>query len=91
MLLGTEILQRYKMFCFQGNKVQAKKTKLKNIMDEIISYDDKIKDTQDTYSRKIQAEQNRDQDINLAQQQKCKLENDLSRMIDEIGSGSQLA
>lgn len=56
-------------------------------MNEILSSENKIKEAENTCSRKIQTEQNRDQDINLAQQQKCKLENDFSLMIDEIGSG----
>jgi len=56
-------------------------------MNEILNCENKIKETEDTCSRRIQVEQTRDQDINLAQQQKCKLENDFSLMIDEIGSG----
>lgn len=62
--------------------------KLRNCMDEILSCENKIKETENICSRKIQTEQTRDQDINLVQQQKCKLENDFSLMIDKIGSGS---
>jgi len=56
-------------------------------MNEILSSENKIKDVEDTCSRKIQTEQTRDQDINLAQQQKSKLENDFSLTIEEMGSG----
>jgi len=56
-------------------------------MNDILNCEKRIKEAEDTCSRKIQAEQTRDQDIKLAQQQKCKLENDFSLMIDKIGSG----
>jgi len=56
-------------------------------MNEILNCENKIKETENTCSRRIQVEETRDQDINLAQQQKCKLENDFSLMVDEIGSG----
>lgn len=56
-------------------------------MNEILNSENKIKEAENTCSRKIQTEQNRDQDIKLAQQQKSKLENDFSLMIEEIGSG----
>lgn len=56
-------------------------------MDEILSIETKIKDVENACLRRIQVEQTRDQDINLRQQKKCKLENDLSLMINEIGSG----
>lgn len=59
-------------------------------MDGILSCESKVKEEEDTCSRKIQAEQTRDQDINLAQQQKCKLENDFALTIDEMGSGLKL-
>ncbi|XP_071557366.1 structural maintenance of chromosomes protein 5 [Temnothorax nylanderi] len=73
-----------------NNKVQAKNTKLRNIMNDILSCENKIKEVENTCSRKIQAEQTRDQDIKLAQQQKSKLENDFSLMIEEIGSEESL-
>lgn len=62
-------------------------TKLKNVLDEILNCENRIKESENTCSYKIQAEQNRDQDIKLAQQQKNKLENDFSLMINEIGTG----
>lgn len=56
-------------------------------MDDILSCENKIKNAEDTCSRKIQTEQTRDQDIKLAQNQKSKLENDFALTIDEVGSG----
>lgn len=56
-------------------------------MTKILQIENEIKEIENECSRKIQAEQNRDQDINLAQQQKSKLDNDLSLMIKDIGSG----
>lgn len=56
-------------------------------MTKILQIESEIKDIEDECSRRIQAEQNRDQDIHLAQQQKSKLDNDLSLMIKDIGSG----
>lgn len=56
-------------------------------MSKIFQIENEIKEVENECSRKIQAEQNRDQDINLAQQQKSKLDNDLSLMIKDIGSG----
>lgn len=73
---------------FQNNKVNAKNAKLKNIMNEILNSENSIKDAEDIRSRKIQAEQTRDQDIKFAQQQKSKLENDFSLTINEMGSGN---
>ncbi|RLU20141.1 hypothetical protein DMN91_006747 [Ooceraea biroi] len=73
-----------------NNKVYAKNTKVKNMMNNILTCENRIKESENTCSRRIQVEQNRDQDINLAQQQKCKLENDLFLMIDDIGSEESL-
>lgn len=56
-------------------------------MDKILDCENNIKEIEDVCSRRIQAEERRDHDINLAQQQKCKLENDFSLMINEMGSG----
>lgn len=58
------------------------------MINEILSYENRIKESENTCSRRIQVEENRDQEINLAQQQKSKLENDFSLMINEIGTGS---
>lgn len=72
---------------FQNNEVSAKNKKLRTIMSHILNSEGKIKEAENTCSRRIQAEQSRDQDINHAQQQKCKLENDFSLVIKELGSG----
>lgn len=56
-------------------------------MDKILNTEGKIKEVEDTCLRRIQVEETRDQDINLLQQKKSKLENDLSLMIEKIESG----
>lgn len=73
-----------------NREVQAKSTKLRNVMNQILCSINKIKDAENTCSRNIQAEQTRDQEINLAQQQKCKLENDFSLTVAEMGSEESL-
>jgi len=72
---------------FQSNKVKAKNAKSKGIMDEIFGCENQIKEIENVCSRRIQTEQSRDQEINFAQQQKSKLENDFSLIIEEIKSG----
>ncbi|XP_050458298.1 structural maintenance of chromosomes protein 5 [Cataglyphis hispanica] len=73
-----------------NNKVNAKNMKLKSVINEILSCENRIKESENTCSRRIQTEENRDQDIKLAQQQKSKLENDFSLMINEIGTEESL-
>ncbi|XP_072759051.1 structural maintenance of chromosomes protein 5 [Anoplolepis gracilipes] len=73
-----------------SNEVNAKNKKLKTIINEILSYENRIKESENTCSRRIQTEQTRDQDIKLAQQQKSKLENDFSLMVNEIGTEESL-
>ncbi|XP_025994604.1 structural maintenance of chromosomes protein 5 [Solenopsis invicta] len=73
-----------------NKKVEAKNTKSRNLINEILQCENRIKDAENTCSRKIQMEQNRDQEINLAQQQKSKLENDFALTIEEFGSEESL-
>ncbi|XP_011880783.1 PREDICTED: structural maintenance of chromosomes protein 5 [Vollenhovia emeryi] len=73
-----------------NNKVHAKNTNLKNILNDILAYENKIKETEEICSRKIQSEESREQDIKRAEQQKCKLENDFSLTIEEVGSEESL-
>ncbi|XP_067207450.1 structural maintenance of chromosomes protein 5 [Linepithema humile] len=73
-----------------NNKVKEKNAKSRSIMDEILGCDNKIKEAESTCLRRIHTEENRDRDIHLAQQQKSKLENDFSLMINEIGSEETL-
>lgn len=80
-------INNFKNAHFQNNKVNAKNTKLKAVINEILSCENRIKESENTCSCRIQAEQNRDRDIKLAQQQKSKLENDFSLMINETGTG----
>ncbi|KMQ84018.1 structural maintenance of chromosomes protein 5-like protein, partial [Lasius niger] len=84
--MKSDIITLKKSLNDHNNKVSAKNTKLKSIINEILSYENRIKESENTCSHRIQAEENRDQDINLAQQQKSKLENDFSLMINEIGT-----
>ncbi|XP_014480265.1 PREDICTED: structural maintenance of chromosomes protein 5 [Dinoponera quadriceps] len=73
-----------------NDRVQAENTKLRSIMMEILNTEEKIKEAENTCSRRIQVEQTRNENINLLKQKKCKLENDLSLMINEIGSEESL-
>lgn len=61
--------------------------KLRNMIDEVFGCETRIKEAENKCLRKIQMEENRDQEINCAQQQKSKLENDLSLAINKIGLG----
>ncbi|EFN85556.1 structural maintenance of chromosomes protein 5 [Harpegnathos saltator] len=73
-----------------NKKTHVKNTHLRSIMDKILCSENKIKEAENTCSCRCQAEQTRDQDIKLLQQKKCKFENDLSLMINEIGSEGSL-
>ncbi|XP_035736266.1 structural maintenance of chromosomes protein 5-like [Vespa mandarinia] len=73
-----------------SNRVIGTTFKAKEVMRKILEIENEIKEIENECSRRIQAEQNRDQDINLAQQQKNKLDNDLSLMIKDIGSEETL-
>ncbi|KAK2582225.1 hypothetical protein KPH14_004573 [Odynerus spinipes] len=72
------------------SKVIDISSKTNRLMTEIVRSENDIKETENSCSRRIQAEQSRDQDISLAQQQKSKLDNDLSLMIKDIGSEESL-
>lgn len=57
------------------------------MMDDILDCDNNIKDCENTCKHRIQMEETRDHDIDIAQQQKSKLDNDLLLMLKDIGSG----
>ncbi|XP_015177763.1 PREDICTED: structural maintenance of chromosomes protein 5 [Polistes dominula] len=75
---------------YNKNKIIAKSSEANEVMNNILQVENEIKEAEEECSRRIQAEQNRDQDINLVQQQKSKLVNDLSLMIKDIGSEESL-
>ncbi|KAI4478557.1 hypothetical protein M0804_011880 [Polistes exclamans] len=75
---------------YNKNKIIEKSSKANEVMTNILKVENEIKESENECSSRIQAEQNRNQDINLAQQQKNKLDNDLSLMIKDIGSEESL-
>ncbi|XP_076749456.1 structural maintenance of chromosomes 5 isoform X2 [Xylocopa sonorina] len=68
------------------NKVNNRTMKLKNIMDDILECKNKIRFCENECEQRIETEKARDRDINVAKQQKSKLDNDLSLMLKDIGS-----
>ncbi|XP_076169145.1 structural maintenance of chromosomes 5 isoform X2 [Ptiloglossa arizonensis] len=68
-----------------NNKVNAKTIRLKRILDEILDCENIIRDCENTCKQRIQTEEARDHDIDVAEQQKHKLENDLSLTLKDIG------
>lgn len=57
------------------------------MMDDIQDRDNNVRDCENACKQRIQAEKARDHDIDVAQQQKNKLDNDLLVMLKDIGSG----
>ncbi|KAG7188677.1 hypothetical protein KM043_008299 [Ampulex compressa] len=72
------------------NKIYIKTSKIRNTTNEILECENDIKDSEVRCTRKIQAQKNRDQEINLTQQQKSRLDNDLVLLVEEIGSEETL-
>lgn len=72
------------------SKVQTRNEKLRKLMKDILSYESTLKDCEDTCKHRIECEKARDSDIELARQQKSKLENDLSVIIQDNGSEQAL-
>ncbi|XP_017753000.1 PREDICTED: structural maintenance of chromosomes protein 5 [Eufriesea mexicana] len=73
-----------------SNKVRIKISKLKKLMDDIQDCDNNVRDCENACKQRIQMEKARDHDIDVAQQQKNKLDNDLSVMLKDIGSEETL-
>lgn len=61
--------------------------KLKKMIDNIVDYENDVKDCENSCKQRIQIEEARDHDIDIAQKQKKKLDNDLLLMLKDIGSG----
>mgnify|MGYP004575459485 CR=1 FL=1 len=57
------------------------------MMDNILDCDNNIRDCENTCKQRIHMEEVRDYDIDVAQQQKSKLDTDLLLMLKDIGSG----
>ena len=73
-----------------NSKVRIKTTRLKNMMDKILECENSIRDSENTCKQRIQTEEARDNDIDVAQQQKSKLDSDLSLILKDIGSEETL-
>ena len=73
-----------------NSKVRIKTTRLKNMMDNILECENNIRDSENTCKQRIQSEEARDNDIDVAQQQKSKLDSDLSLILKDIGSEETL-
>lgn len=67
--------------------MSVKTSKVKKLLDDAEKYERTIGETESTCERRIRAEQSRDEEINLNEQQKSKLENDLQHMLNEFGNG----
>lgn len=57
------------------------------MMDDILECENTIKASETKCKQRIQTEEARDHDIDVAQQQKDKLSNDLTLIMNDIGSG----
>ncbi|XP_015433616.1 PREDICTED: structural maintenance of chromosomes protein 5 [Dufourea novaeangliae] len=69
-----------------NSKVSIKTTKLKRMMDDVLECENRIKECEISCKQRIQTEEARDHDIEVAQQQKNKLDNDLTLILNDIGS-----
>lgn len=57
------------------------------MIDNILECDNNIRDRENACKQRIQMEEARDHDIDVAEQQKSKLDTDLLLMLKDIGSG----
>ena len=57
------------------------------MIDNILECDSNIRDRENACKQRIQMEEARDHDIDVAEQQKSKLDTDLLLMLKDIGSG----
>lgn len=62
---------------------------MNNLVEELSSHEESIREEERTLEHKLQKEITRDQEIATAQQQKSKLENDLERLNKEFGDGEK--
>ncbi|XP_076630120.1 structural maintenance of chromosomes 5 isoform X2 [Colletes latitarsis] len=68
-----------------NNKVNMKAAKLKKLIDDVLDCENNIKDCENKCKQRIQIEEARNHDIDVAKLQKHKLDNDLSLMLKDIG------
>nr|XP_033330199.1 structural maintenance of chromosomes protein 5 isoform X2 [Megalopta genalis] len=83
--LRSEIKTLQNSMANHNNKFSIKTTKLKKVMDNIVKYENMIKDCEVTCRHRVQTEEARDHDIEIEQQQKNKLDSDLTLILEDIG------
>ncbi|XP_033330198.2 structural maintenance of chromosomes 5 isoform X2 [Megalopta genalis] len=83
--LRSEIKTLQNSMANHNNKFSIKTTKLKKVMDDIVKYENMIKDCEVTCRHRVQTEEARDHDIEIEQQQKNKLDSDLTLILEDIG------
>lgn len=57
------------------------------MLDDILDCENNVRECENTCKHKIRMEEARDNDIDVARQQKSKLDNDLSIILKDIESG----
>nr|XP_003704386.1 PREDICTED: structural maintenance of chromosomes protein 5 [Megachile rotundata] len=73
-----------------NSKVKIKTTKLRGMLDDILGCENRIKEYENACKQRIQVEEARDSDLDVAKKQKSKLDNDLALILKEIGSEETL-
>ncbi|XP_034178803.2 structural maintenance of chromosomes 5 [Osmia lignaria lignaria] len=73
-----------------NNKVRIKTSKMKGMLNDILEFENGIKEHETACKHRIQVEEARDHDIDVVKQQKNKLEDDLSLILKGIGSEDTL-
>ncbi|XP_043259904.1 structural maintenance of chromosomes protein 5 isoform X1 [Colletes gigas] len=73
-----------------NNKINMKVAKHKKLLDDILDCENNIRDCGNKCKQRIQIEETRNHDIDVAKLQKYKLDNDLSLMLKDIGSEETL-
>ncbi|XP_046478425.1 structural maintenance of chromosomes protein 5 isoform X1 [Neodiprion pinetum] len=90
----TKITSRYsdaeRAVNSQSKQLVTKARNLRNMVDQLLSYEEKIQERDKSLAAQIHAEVTRDQEIANAQQMKSKLENDLELITNEFGDEKSL-
>ncbi|XP_076285291.1 structural maintenance of chromosomes 5 [Lasioglossum baleicum] len=84
--LKSEIKILQNSITTHNNTVSTKNAKLKQMMNVIMEHENKVKECEITCRQRIQTEEARDADIEVEQQQKTKLDSDLTLILNDIGS-----
>ncbi|XP_076647779.1 structural maintenance of chromosomes 5 [Halictus rubicundus] len=84
--LKAEIKVLQNSIANHNNTVSIKTTKLKRMMNIIVEHENKVKECEAICRQRIQTEETRDHDIEVEQQQKNKLDSDLTLILNDIGS-----